>query len=69
MTYHSPDAESALELATLALFEELGWPTLNAYHEVYSEDGTGIPPGVCYLGRATRGEDRISWRSPVCPMR
>ena len=57
MSYAPPDAEAALEEATLALFAELGWETVNAYHEVYGEtpaDGTGGP----YLGRATRNEVR-----------
>ena len=29
---------------------------VNAYHEVYSDDGAGLPPGPALLGRATRGE-------------
>ena len=32
MTYTNPDAEQALENATLALFAELGWETVNTYH-------------------------------------
>ena len=55
MTYANPDAEEALEQATLALFAELGWETINAYDEVYGETpgaGTGGP----YLGRETRNE-------------
>ena len=55
MTGINPDAEEALENATISLFSSLGWETVNAYHEVTSEargDGTGGP----YLGRATRGE-------------
>jgi len=31
MTYRNSDAEEALERATLALFETLGWGTVNAY--------------------------------------
>ena len=54
MDYSNPDAEEALENATLALFAELGWETVNAYYEVYGETpGTGTGP---YLGRATRNE-------------
>ena len=54
MSYASPDAETALEEATLALFAELGWETVNGYHEVTDEtwDGGAGP----YLGRATRDE-------------
>ena len=48
-----PDAEAELERATLALFESLGWQTVNAY------EGD--------LGRAHRGEvilcDRASTTS------
>jgi len=47
----NPDAEAALENATLELFAELGWDTVDAYHEHYAEGGGGDGP---YLGRATR---------------
>jgi type I restriction enzyme R subunit len=47
----NPDAEAALEDATLDLFAQLGWATVNAYHERYAESGAGKGP---YLGRATR---------------
>uniref|UniRef100_UPI0025E591B9 type I restriction endonuclease n=1 Tax=Thiohalocapsa sp. TaxID=2497641 RepID=UPI0025E591B9 len=47
----NPDAEAALEDATLDLFAELGWETVDAYHERYAEGGPGQGP---YLGRATR---------------
>lgn len=30
MAYTNPEAEEALEVATLALFEELGWRTAGA---------------------------------------
>lgn len=30
MLYDNPDAEQALENATLALFAELGWETVNS---------------------------------------
>ena len=55
MTHLGADAEEALENATLALFAELGWETVNGYHEVTSETpdaGTGGP----YLSRAARYE-------------
>ncbi len=51
----NPDAEEALENATLALLAELGWETVSGYYEVYGETpdtGTGGP----HLGRATRSE-------------
>ena len=54
MSYVNPDAEEALENATLALFAELGWETVNAYDEIYGEtQSAGTGP---YLGRATRNE-------------
>jgi type I restriction enzyme R subunit len=54
MTYRNPDAEDSLERATLALFETLGWATVNAYHEVYDEvQATATRP---YLGRDARGD-------------
>jgi hypothetical protein len=46
MTHPQPGAEAALETATLALFEELGWPTVNAYHEVCG--GAPGAQGGCY---------------------
>ena len=46
MTDH-PDREDALETATVELFDELGWETVNAYHEQ-------CPGGV--LGRDNQGE-------------
>jgi len=54
MSYASPDAQEALKNATLALFAEPGWETVNGYHEVTDETrGAGSGP---YLGRATRNE-------------
>jgi type I restriction enzyme, R subunit len=47
MSPHHPDAEDALEGATVALFAELGWETADAYPEVF--------PGS-FLGRETAGE-------------
>ena len=45
MPHANPDAEQELENATMALFSELGWETVNAYHETYGDSGT--------LGRET----------------
>jgi type I restriction enzyme R subunit len=50
MTYPSPDTEASLESATMALFAELGWEMVDAYHEVH---GTG-PEAT--LGREHRGQ-------------
>lgn len=48
MPRSKPDAEDTLERAAIALFAELGWRTIEAYHERYDTDGT--------LGRQHRGE-------------
>ncbi len=48
MNQPHPDSEEALENATIALFEELGYTTANCFHETYGENGT--------LGRETRTE-------------
>ncbi len=62
MTRRNPDAEDALERATLALFEALGWATVNAYHEVYDEaQATATSP---YLGRDARGDVLLRPRQP-----
>jgi type I restriction enzyme R subunit len=50
VTYTNPDAEASLESATLALFAELGWETVDAYHEVH---GTSLE---ATLGREHRGQ-------------
>ena len=55
MSTERPDAELALEQATLELFRELGWHTVNAYHETYTED-PGLSGGGASLGRTTRSE-------------
>ncbi len=55
MTYAKPDSEEALEQATMALFSQLGWETVNAYHEVYGEE-QDAPAGSPYLGREHRGQ-------------
>lgn len=47
MSPHHPDAEDALEQATVSLLGELGWETINAYHETF--------PGSI-LGRENAGE-------------
>ncbi len=50
-----PDAEAALEDATLALFSDLGWATLDCFEE-FTGDSKDVAPGRPYLGRATRSE-------------
>ncbi len=51
---YNPDSEDALEKAAIALFEQLGWQTANAYHEAFSPDSaTAAKP---YLGRADRSQ-------------
>lgn len=54
MAPENPDAESALEAATLALFRDLGWETTNAYDEVF--DPAQATPTRPYLGRDHRGQ-------------
>jgi type I restriction enzyme R subunit len=50
---YSPDSEdAAIERPAIALFAELGWETLNAYHEVFAPYGG--PPAT--LGRETLAE-------------
>ena len=56
MTGTSPDTEAALEGATLVLFHELGWRTINAYHKVYAELTAPAAPGSAYVGRSARSE-------------
>jgi type I restriction enzyme R subunit len=49
MSYISPDSEDAgIEQPTIALFEELGWETLNCYHENFGP--------LSLLGRETTAE-------------
>ncbi len=48
MPKSKPDAEDALEQAAIQLFADIGWRTINAYHETYGPQGT--------LGRDHRGE-------------
>ena len=49
MTYFNPDSEdAAVEQPTIALFAELGWETLNCYHEPFGP--------LSLLGRETMGE-------------
>lgn len=46
---HKPDSEdAAIEQPTIALFAELGWKTLNCYHETF-----GL---LSLLGRETMAE-------------
>ena len=49
----APDSEQALENATLNLFAELGWETVNCFDEVYGDAPPA--PGRPNLGRETRG--------------
>lgn len=55
MTRQSPDAEQALERATMALFDQLRWTTVDAYYETFGETPTNAKTAPC-LGRATRHE-------------
>ena len=48
-SYKNPDTESALEEATVQLFQSLGWETIHAIDEV-DEDTT-------LLGRKHQGEE------------
>jgi type I restriction enzyme R subunit len=50
-----PDSEEALELYTIALFEQLGYTTANCYNEIYG-DGRDVPVERLYLGRETRSD-------------
>jgi type I restriction enzyme R subunit len=58
---YNPDSEDALELAAMALFEELGWETTRAFEEAFTPDvATASNP---YLGRANRSE--VILRDPL----
>ncbi len=48
------DSEDALEQATLALFRQLGWNTVNCMDEVFG--ATPASPRRPNLGRETTGE-------------
>ena len=48
MTNYNPDSENALELEAIALFEQLGWQTLNSYDEKVGDSNP--------LGRKSRKE-------------
>ncbi len=49
MSYFNPDSEdAAIEQPTIALFAELGWETLNCYHETFGP--------LSLLGRETMAE-------------
>jgi len=54
MPHPDVDSEAALETATMALFYRLGWETVDAFDETFSEHQAS--PGTPYLGRAHRGE-------------
>ncbi|MBW4647246.1 MAG: type I restriction endonuclease subunit R [Kastovskya adunca ATA6-11-RM4] len=55
MSMPHPDSEEALELYTIALFEQLGYTTANCYNEIYG-DGRDVPVERLYLGRETRSD-------------
>ncbi len=58
---YNPDSEDALELATMELFESLGWQTVRAFEEAFSpEAATATKP---YLGRASQSE--VVLREPL----
>ena len=49
MSYINPDSEdAAIEKPTIALFAELGWETLNCYHETFGP--------MSLLGRETMAD-------------
>lgn len=51
---YNPDSEDALELATMTLFESLGWQTVRAYYESFTPDSaTSSKP---YLGRPDQSQ-------------
>src|SRR5260370_41872783 len=55
MTYFNPDSEdAAVEQPTIALFAELGWETLNCYHETFGP--------LSLLGRETMAEVILPYR-------
>ncbi len=59
MSYANLDSEdAAIEQPTIALFAELGWETLNCYHEVFAPYGG--PPST--LGRETMAEVVLPYR-------
>jgi hypothetical protein len=41
VTHHTLDSEDALEQATLALFRQMGWDTVNCMDELFG-DGTDV---------------------------
>jgi hypothetical protein len=60
MTPAHPDSEEALELETIALFQQLGYTTANCYNEICG-DSRDVPVGDAvvgrlYLGRETRSD-------------
>jgi len=57
MTHTSPDAEQDLENATLVLFPELGWETVNAYHETCCSPASSLARWMCRSCPLTPGLD------------
>ena len=59
MSYVNPDSEdAAIEQPAISLFAELGWATLNCYHEVFAANGAS--PST--LGRETMAEVVLTHR-------
>ncbi len=54
MSHNALDSEDALERATLALFRQMGWDTVNCMDEVFGD--TPSSPRRPNLGRETTGE-------------
>jgi hypothetical protein len=56
----SPHSEEALELQTIALFEQLGYTTANCYNEICG-DGRDVPAGDALVGRLYLGRETRSF--------
>lgn len=54
MPRNAPESENALEQATLALFRQMGWDTVNCMDEVFGDMPSS--PRRPNLGRETTGE-------------
>jgi hypothetical protein len=54
VTHNTPDSEDALEQATLALFRQMGWDTVNCMDEVFGD--TPSSARRPNLGREATGE-------------
>ncbi len=63
MSPHSPDSEDALETATIALFDELGYTHANLYHETYGNQASHGRPSssdVIFEPRLTAALERLN---------